>query len=120
MPTLMYSPGVRIVISTRNGRIFDVPDDIEAGFLTLNENSPHSLHFTLSNANSKYSQLFTPNDRVIVLLKRLSWMQVMSGYLDTVPYYSAYPRSVNFAATCTLKRFKYFGWDAASSNVVNL
>lgn len=118
MASLIYNPGVKIIIST-GANLFDVSEDIENGSLTLNENNPHSLSFTLSNANSKYSGVFTPNDRVIVMLKRLSWLQVFSGYLDIVPYFSAYPKSASFQATCTLKRLKYFGWDPGWAPVIN-
>ena len=118
--TLLYSPGVRILISAKakNGKFVDVSEDIESGSMTINENAGHSLNFTLSNQNGKYSSLFHPNDRVVVQMKRLTWVQVFAGYLDIVPYFSAFPKSVNLKATCTSKKIKYHYWDPAYQGTI--
>jgi cell wall-associated NlpC family hydrolase len=118
--TLLYSPGVRILISAKakNGKFVDVSEDIESGNLTINENKGHSLSFTLSNQNGKYSSLFHPNDRVVVQMKRLTWVQVFAGYLDKVPYFSAFPKSVNLNATCTSKKIYYHYWDPAYQGTI--
>ena len=118
--TLLYSPGVRILIAAKakNGKFVDVSEDIESGSMTINENAGHSLNFTLSNQNGKYSSLFHPNDRVVVQMKRLTWVQVFAGYLDIVPYFSAFPKSVNLKATCTSKKIKYHYWDPAYQGTI--
>ena len=118
MPTLLYSPGIRIVIDTRSNNVIDVSDDIESGTLTLRENSFHSLSFRLSNGNGQYNSVFTPNDRVIVQMKRLNWLQTFTGYLDVVPYFSVYSRSVSLSATCTLKRIQFHWWDPGYSDTL--
>ena len=111
MATLLYNPGIHIAISTMRNGLIDVSDDIESGSLQINENSQHALQFTLSNRGGKYNQLFTPNDRVTVQMKRIRWLQTFSGYLDVVPYFSVYDRSITMVATCTLKRIQFHWWD---------
>jgi hypothetical protein len=111
MSTLLYNPGIRISLDTRSMGMIDVTEDIESGSLTLNEGSSHSLNFRLSSAGGKYVGILTPNDRVVVQMKRVTWLQVFSGYLDSVPYFSTFNKSVDLAATCTMKRILYHYWD---------
>lgn len=120
MADLIYSPGISILIDSSVNGIIDVSDDIESGSLTLNQNAPHSLRFNLSNTMRKYDGVFAPNDRITVQMKRLRWLQIFSGYLDSVPYFSTYPRSVSFGATCTLKALKHFPWDSGTQQAFDL
>jgi hypothetical protein len=116
--SLLYAPGVRIHISTQAHGILDVSDDVTSGSLELRQDEPHSLQFRLLNQRRKYDRIFTPNDRVTVQLKRIRWVQVFSGYLDQVPYFSAYPRAVSLSATCTLKRLQFTYWDQGAPDTV--
>lgn len=120
MPELIYSPGISVLIDSALHGIIDVSEDVENGDLSLNENSPHALRLTLTNARRKYDGVFAPNDRITVRLKRIRWMQVFTGYLDTVPYFSVYPGSVALSASCTMKVLKYFPWDARSVQAIEL
>ena len=120
MSTLIYNPGIRIGIDTRSSGIIDVTEDIESGTLTLNENQLHSLNFTLSSRGGKYVGVFTPNDRVVVQMKRITWMQVMTGYINTTPYFSTFNRSVNLSASCSLKRIFYHFWDPGLAASIEL
>jgi cell wall-associated NlpC family hydrolase len=120
MGTIIYSPGVSAVaFSSATNQFVTLSRDITGGNLTLNENNLHSLNLRLSNPGGKYSSLFTPNDRIVVSLKRTKWLQVFSGYLDKVPYFMAYPREVEMTASCTLKRIKYHYWDQNWATSVN-
>lgn len=119
MATLFYSPGVRIRIKTVKYGTIDVSDDITNGSLSLRINRPHSLNFHLANHNRKYDGVFTPNDRIVCQLKRVRWLQVFAGYLDSVPFFSAYPREVPLEASCTLKRLQYTFWDPDTTESVN-
>jgi cell wall-associated NlpC family hydrolase len=95
---------------------------VTAGNLVRRSSGVSSLSFTLQNARRKYDGVFTPNDRVIVMLKRLAWMRVFSGYLNQVPLVTAWPMAVQLTASCSLKRLQYFFWDPglpASENMVN-
>lgn len=111
MSTLIYSPGIQVGIGTTKGQFIDVSADMESGNLVLNEGDSHQLQFTLSNRGGKYNQLFTPNDKIVVQMKRIRWLQTFTGYLDTVPYFTVYDRSVTFTATCTSKRIQFHWWD---------
>lgn len=117
MKTLIYSPEVQILIA-RGNKQYDVSNDVVAWSIKRVENGVSSLVFRLSNKavpdNNKklrYNQLFERMDRVVVRLKRIEWVQVFSGYLDQVPHVQLYPGTVNFRASCTLKRLLHTWWD---------
>lgn len=112
--TLVYSPDIQILIARDNIQI-DVSNDIVAWSIRRVENGISSLAFQLANKSIngklKYHQLFERMDRVVVKLKRIEWVQVFSGYLDSVPFAQIYPGTVNFRASCTLKRLLHTWWD---------
>lgn len=117
MKTLVYSPEVQILIA-RGNKQYDVSNDIVAWSVRRVENGVSSLVFRLSNKaipgnprQLRYNQLFERMDRVVVKLKRIEWVQVFSGYLDQVPHVQLYPGTVNFRASCTLKRLLHTWWD---------
>ena len=117
MRTLVYSPEVQILVA-RGNKQYDVSADIVAWSIRRVENGVSSLVFRLSNKavpgdpkKMRYNQLFERMDRVIVRLKRIEWVQVFSGYLDSVPHVQLYPGTVNFRASCTLKRLLHTWWD---------
>lgn len=118
--TLVYSPDVQILIAHNNIE-YDVSSDIVAWSIRRVENGVSSLAFRLANkANSngqlRYHQLFERMDRVVVKLKRIEWVQVFSGYLDSVPHVQLFPGTVNFRASCTLKRLLHTWWDPGLPN----
>ena len=117
MRTLVYSPEVQILIA-RGTKQYDVSNDIVAWSVRRVENGVSSLVFRLSNKavpgnprQLRYNQRFERMDRVVVKLKRIEWVQVFSGYLDQVPHVQLYPGTVNFRASCTLKRLLHTWWD---------
>ncbi len=121
MGTFVYAPGVRIHIhSGKTGEVIDVTSDITRGSLNLAENSTHGLSFNLLNQNRKYDGVFMPNDRVVVYLRRVTWVLAFSGYLDRVPFASVWPTSVGFTATCTLKKLVHTLYDPGSVAVTTL
>jgi len=111
LATLVYSPGVRVVIRTRNEGILDVTDDVVGGNVTRSEDAVSSASIRLANPNRKYDRVFTPNDSISIEMKRVRWMPVFTGYLNSVPYFSAWSREVELTASCTLKRLQHFYWD---------
>lgn len=120
MTTLVYSPAIQVHIATASHGIIDVSDDLSSGSLTLAENSLAHFSFTLNNHRRKYDGLFTPNDRIVVRMKRIKWVQVMAGYLDEVPFFSVSPRVIQMSASCTLKKLMYRYWDAGSDAAYQL
>lgn len=122
MKTLIYSPEVQILIA-RGNKQYDVSADVVAWSIRRVENGVSSAAFRLSNKavpnNDKklrYNQLFERMDRVVIRLKRIEWVQVFSGYLDQVPHVQLYPGTVNFRASCTLKRLLHTWWDPGLPN----
>jgi cell wall-associated NlpC family hydrolase len=117
MKTLVYSPDIRILIAHDSVQ-YDVSRDIVGWSIRRAENSVASLVFRLANKavsgtdnRLRYNQLFERMDRIIVMAKRVEWVQVYSGYLDSVPLVQLYPGTVNMRASCTMKRLIHTWWD---------
>jgi hypothetical protein len=107
----MYSPGFKIYVSTQKNGILDISDDVTGGTIVRRSSGVSSLNFTLQNTRRKYDGVFIPNDRIIVMMKRLAWMRVFTGYLNAVPLVTAWPMAVQITASCSLKRLQYYYWD---------
>lgn len=120
MTTLVYTPGITAVVQTVHDGLVDVSDDITDGTLSLVENGSHSLRITLNNPYRKYDGVFQPNDRIVVQLKRINWLQVFSGLLGDVPLYSTFPKQVSLSAECNLKILRNWPWDAHSLKAFQL
>lgn len=121
MSTLIYSPGVTVLIDSSRSGLIDVTDDLAAGSTTLRENGVSQANLTLLNSGGKYDRVFAPNDRIHIQMKRIGpFLPTMSGYLNQVPYFTIYPRSVQLSASCTIKRLSYTVWDAGAQASVTL
>lgn len=113
MKTFVYSPDVRVVILS-GGREYDVSQNVVRGQLFRRENSASTFVCELTNKNNQYTEnggLFDRMDRIAVYMKRINWVQVFSGYLDTVPFAQMWAGNINIKATCTLKRLLYTYWN---------
>lgn len=115
--TLVYSPQVRITIA-HNGVEYDVSKDLVRGTLVRKSNAVSTMVFTVANRDLRYTSRDNPNgvrfsrmDRINVYMKRFHWIQVFSGYLDSVPLLQMYPGTVDFRASCTLKRLLHTYWN---------
>lgn len=96
-------PGVGLV---------DVSEDLTSGQMVRRSDGISTFNFSLNNPQRKYDSLFIPNDRVVVMMKRLTWMRTFTGLLNSVPLLSAWPAVVNLSASCSLKRLYMWYWDA--------
>lgn len=112
MGTLLYSPGIKVYIDTEKHGLIEVSDDLVDGTMVRRSDGVSSFNFTLQNARRKYDGVFAPNDRIVVMMRRITWMRVFTGYLNSVPLLTAWPRVVPLAASCSLKRLQYWYWDA--------
>ena len=119
---MIYSPGIRVFIATARNGVIEVSDDINSGsvVLRLGRDGGHQANLTLTNQGRKYDGVFTPNDRIVIFMKRIRWLQTMSGYLDSVPVFNAYAGSVKLRASCTLKRLRFSLYDPGSSEFAEL
>ena len=120
MPTFTYAPGVKVYIDTEKDGVLDVSDDLVEGIMERRSDGVSTFQFSLQNRQRKYDQKFAPNDRIIVMMKRVTWLRVFTGYLNSVPLLTAWPSNVSIAATCSLKRLQYWYWDAYAPYTQNL
>jgi len=75
----------------------------------------------LANPELRYtSGAISRMDRVSCFLTRTNKIQTFSGYLDTIPWMQAYPGTVDFKATCTIKRLLHTWWNPALPSSQNL
>ncbi len=74
-------------------------------------NAASQFSCVLNNRNQKYTGKLGRMDRIVVFLKRVTKLQVFSGYLDSVPGFSLYNTTCEVRATCTLKRLINTWWD---------
>ena len=124
--TLVYSPDCRILIA-HNGKQFDISADIVRGTVLRKENAASTLIWECHNKGLRYTNgtvmggsLFYRMDRVTCYMKRGGdWIQVFSGYLDSVPFLQIYPAIVSFKATCTLKRLLCYWWNPGLQDSLN-
>jgi len=111
MSVFLYAPGIKAYVSTQNNGIIDISDDLTQGTMVRRSDGISSFSFSLQNPFRKYSGVFTPNDRIIVMMKRVSWVRTFTGYLNQVPLVTAWPSTVQLTASCSLKRLQYWFWD---------
>jgi hypothetical protein len=111
MATFVYAPGIRVYIDTERHGTIDISNDLVDYTLQRRSDGPSTLNFSLQNIKRKYDGVFTPNDRIIVELKRVTWVRVFTGLLNSVPLITAWPRVVALSASCSLKRLQYWYWD---------
>jgi cell wall-associated NlpC family hydrolase len=110
MGVFAYSPSIRCLIDTTSGTV-DVSEDITQGQVQLRENGIHTMSLGLLNKRRKYDRAFTPNDRFVIYMKRVREMLIMTGYLNTVPFVTAWQRTVTITGSCANKRLLYHYWD---------
>lgn len=123
MPSFIYAPQIKVYIETggnllgptKSAQTLDVSDDLVRGRITRRVDGVSDASFTLLNPRRKYDQVFTPNDRITVLMKRVTWVRVFTGYLNKVPLMTGWPRDVEITASCSLKRLQYWYWDPESA-----
>lgn len=119
---MVYSPGIRVIIDTARNGTLDVTDDIIGGTVNIatGKNGGGDMNIELTNDRRKYDTVFTPNDRFSIHMKRIRWIQVMSGYLNSVPMVSVYANSVHLSGSDTTKRLLYSLYDAGSEFVAHI
>lgn len=121
MQRLVYSPKAWIFIRRRNGDIADVSRYCTAGSVERRVSAVSTANFTLRNPNMLFTAkggshaAFFPMDPVTIYLQRLKGrpVRVFTGFLDETPYYELYPGTIEFSASCTLKKLLYTYFDPA-------
>jgi cell wall-associated NlpC family hydrolase len=89
-----------------------VSDDLTEFTMSRRQDGVSTFNFTIQNTRRKYDGIFAPNDRVSVMMKRLTWVRTFTGYLNSVPLATAWPQAVPLSSSCSLKRLQYWYWDS--------
>ena len=112
MRTLVYAPDVQVYIAHGDTE-YDISKDIVEVQMVKCENSASTVFVTFSNKGGRWTKdvKLLPMDKITVFAKRFKWVQVFSGYLDTVPFRQLYQGVVTLKATCTLKRLLHTQWN---------
>ncbi len=108
--SLVYAPEVRVMFATDRGMI-EVTKDIISCTVARKVNSLSSFSVTLNNRNSRYTGKIGRMDRVVIFMKRITWVQVFAGYTSSVPLFDVYSSTCQISGTCTLKRLQHSWWD---------
>lgn len=102
-----------------------------SGSVTRNVGQVSTAEVVLRNRFRKWlkdpqnkQSIFLPMDMITIWLERVGGhpIQVFTGYLDSVPYYQAYPGNCTLQATCTLKKIALSWFDPGLTffqNIVN-
>ena len=59
----------------RNG-VLDVSEDLVEGTMVRRSDGVSTFDFSLMNQRRKYDLVFSPNDRIVVMMKRITWLRV--------------------------------------------
>ena len=122
MANFLYNPGVRVYIDTGSDRhgLVDVTEDLQSGTMVRRSDGVSTFDFQINNPQRVYDNVFMPNDRIVVTMKRLKWIRTFTGLLNSVPLFSAWPQPVTIRASCSLKRLQYWFWDPYAPQSINM
>jgi murein DD-endopeptidase MepM/ murein hydrolase activator NlpD len=104
----------RAYIYGYDGNTYDITDDIITGTLTRNTDAPTTMNITFANEGDKYRQMFIPNDRIVLFLRRneVEW-QAFTGYIHNTPVFNLYDsRELSLECSCIIRRLNQKFWDA--------
>lgn len=109
--TFVYSPDIAVFINTQQNGIIDLSPHIVDFNLSRVVNEVSSFTCTFDNKYAVFDRRIRRMDRIVVFLKRTSWVQVFSGYIVTAPWQTVVPGNATIQAECTLKRLKHSYFD---------
>jgi murein DD-endopeptidase MepM/ murein hydrolase activator NlpD len=120
--TLIYSPECTVYIATDDGpqKVIDISRDIVRGSVNRVINGASTFSFTLNNKAKKYTGKLSRQDRVVIFLKRVTSVQVFSGYLTTVPAFDLFPTTCTITGHCTIKNLIHTWWDPGLTSSAEL
>lgn len=130
----VYAPKAYVfVYSRKTGGVYDVSNDVVSGSVDRLIDRPSSASVVLRNDRWKYTgarangdgywaevgddkqfnPLFLPMDGITIWLQKMADrpIQVFTGFIDSIPFYQAYPGTIEIKATCTLKQLLYTHFD---------
>lgn len=118
--TLVYSPDIAVFIKLSNGEILDLSPYVVEFNLGRVVNDISTFSCAIDNKFGQFDRVIKRMDRITVFLKRISWLQVFSGYVTTIPWQTVVPGNVTINAQCTLKRLAHNYIDTNSTEGMSL
>lgn len=118
--TFVYSPNIAAYVATEKHGVLALEKDIESFTISRNTGAISTASLTLNNKYGKYDRVITRMNRIVIFLKRTTWLQVFSGYITVAPYWQATPGNITIEAECTLKRIAHTFWDRWAIESQNL
>lgn len=112
--TFVYAPDIAVFIQTQENGIIDLSPHIVEFDVNRVINDVSTFNCVFDNKYAIYDRRIRRMDRIVVFLKRISWMQVFSGYIVEAPWQTVVPGNASLKAECTLKRLKHSYFDPHS------
>jgi len=122
--TFFYTPDISVVVNTKSGPV-DISADVVDFNLQRQINAVSTFSCTLNNPGFKYnydggSTPISTMDRIVVFLKRTSYVQVFTGFVTYAPLVTLIPTPIQIQATCTLRILQSTYWDDTLIQFQNL
>lgn len=118
--TLVYSPDIAVFVKLSNDEILDLSPYIVDFNIGRVVNDVSTFSCSIDNKFGQFDRVIKRMDRITVFLKRISWLQVFSGYVTTIPWQTVVPGNVTISAQCTMKRLAHNYFDANSTEGMEL
>ena len=109
--TFVYSPDIAVFVQTQKNGVIDLSPHIVNFQLSRVVNDVSTFTCTFDNKYAIYDRRIRRMDRIVVFMKRISWVQVFSGYVTSAPWQTVVPGDASLTAECTLKRLKHSYFD---------
>lgn len=109
--TFVYAPDIAVFVATEKYGVQDLSNYVTSFNLSRRVNAPSIFSMTVDNKYGRFDRTIRRMDRLVVFLKRLSYVQVFSGYITEAPWETVVPGDVTISAECTLKRLVHTYWD---------
>lgn len=109
--TFVYAPDIAVFVATDKYGVQDLSNYVTSFSLVRRVNAPSTFTMQVDNKYGRFDRTIRRMDRVVVFLKRLSYLQVFSGYITEAPWETVVPGDVTISAECTIKRLMHTYWD---------
>lgn len=115
MRILSYSPSIEVyaAVSVEGGvSYYDLSRDVTKATVTRLVDGASKFTVHLDNSRGKYDNLFSPMDRLKVLMSKDGDMiPIITGYINDAPKMALYERSVSISGKCSIYRLQQLYWD---------
>lgn len=135
--TYFYSPDVKVYIKCdaldNSDNTIDVSQDVVEFSINRAVNATSTAQITLANPHYKYTPIRRKNkkwddgkvpistmDKIVIYLKKESYLQVFSGYVTVAPVLTIIPESITIEASCSLYTIQNTYWDPYVPQMQNL